>query len=103
MHHLYGPLKITAPHKTIAPESGSGFFVFEVTRVVPGRRTPFAKVREAIAQAMTKQRKEHVLAGFVRAFRRRWTARTDCKPGYIVENCKQYRQAKTGPEDPFTL
>jgi foldase protein PrsA len=102
---LYGPLKVIAQHKTIAPETNSGFFLFEVQSTVPARKVPLSKVSAALSKQLSTQRKNQSLASFVAAFRRKWTARTDCRPGYvIVENCKQFKSPKgSKPEDPYTL
>jgi hypothetical protein len=102
---LYGPLKVTATHRTIASETNSGFFIFEVKGVVPGRQIPLSAVKASIAQQLSAQQKEQHLASFVIAFRRRWTAQTDCRAGYvIVKNCKQFKQPKGAVgEDPYTL
>ena len=104
LHRLYGPVKVTASHKTIAPETNSGFFVFEVTRRVRGERTPLAAVSDAITQLLTKANEEKTLATFVGAFKRKWKARSDCRPGYIVRNCRQFKStAASSAEDPYTL
>jgi foldase protein PrsA len=102
-HRLYGPMEVTAGHPTIAPETNSGFFVWEVLRSVPGRQTPLGQVRNAIAEELTKSNKEKTLSGFIAAFRAKWSARTDCKAGYVVLNCRQYRKVPGEVEDPFTL
>jgi hypothetical protein len=38
-----------------------------------------------------KATQKRSFAAFKTAFRKRWTARTDCRPGYVVLNCRQYR------------
>jgi foldase protein PrsA len=103
LHRLYGPLQITAAHKTIAPETNSGFFIFEVTKTIAPRQTPLAKVSSKIAEELLTSQKTRVLGGFIASFRARWTARTDCRAGYVVRNCKQFTGAHPGREDPFTL
>jgi foldase protein PrsA len=103
---LYGPIHIIAPHKTIAGETGDGFFIFEVRHVVPERLTPLAQVRGAIAGQLAKQIRLQTLRSFSKAFKAKWRARTDCRPGYvIVAFCKQYKGTKEteAQEDPYTL
>jgi foldase protein PrsA len=104
-NRLYGPIKLTAQHKTIAPETNTGYFIFEVKGVVPGRSVALSKVSASIAQQLTTLHKNQNLASFVIAFRRKWTARTDCRPGYVIVNfCKQFKQPKgAGSEDPYRL
>jgi hypothetical protein len=36
-----------------------------------------------------------VIAAFNRSIRSRWIARTDCQPGYVVPDCKQYKPPAT--------
>jgi PPIC-type PPIASE domain len=104
LHHIYGPVKVTATHKTIAPETNSGFFVFEVTRRVPGERTPLGAVSDAIAQQLTKANQQRTLATFIAAFKRKWRARSSCQPGYVVQNCRQFKPTTANhAEDPYTL
>lgn len=103
---LYGPIQITAPHKTIAPETGSGFFLFEVRRIVPERQIPLAKVKGAIAAQLAKQQKAQAVVAYTKAFKGKWRARTDCRPGYVlVPLCKQFKLTKAieAQEDPYSL
>jgi foldase protein PrsA len=104
-NRLYGPVELTAAHKTIAPETNSGFFVFEVKGIVPGRQIPLAEVKASLTEQLTKQQKEQSLAASIKAFRRKWTARTDCRPSFvIVKLCRQFKAPKGAvPEDPYTL
>ena len=104
-NRLYGPLRINAAHRTIASETNSGFFIFEVKGVVPGYRTPLSKVKASIAQQLEAQQKQQNLASFVAAFKRSWRTQTDCRPGYVlVSFCKQFKAPKgASAEDPYTL
>lgn len=103
-HRLYGPLQLTASHKTIAPETNTGFFFFEVVRKTPGGRVPFDRVKAALKERLAEREKERVVPPFILAYRRRWKARTDCAPGYVVIGCREYRGPKGQEEvDPYTL
>ncbi len=93
LNRLYGPLELTATHKTIAGEPNTGFFVFEVKKIVPGGLIPLAKVRHTIAEGLTKSRQSNAFTSYVRKFREKWIARTDCRPGYVVNNCKQFKSS----------
>jgi foldase protein PrsA len=71
---------------------------FEVTRVVPPVVQPLASLRDQIARQLAAERQRRALARAVAAWRAKWIARTDCRPGYVVQKCRQYRGAKA-PED----
>jgi hypothetical protein len=48
-------------------------------------------VSASIKQEMRSQREEKSFAAFKAAFRKRWTARTDCRAGFVVLECRQYK------------
>jgi foldase protein PrsA len=103
-HRLYGPVRVSSVRKTIAPEANSGFFLFEVTRTVPGRQIPLSRVEAQIAEALAAREKERVLAGTIARIKAKWRARTVCASGFVVKNCSQYKSNARGISgDPYTL
>lgn len=38
---------------------------------------------------------ERASIAYFHSARKKWTAKTDCRPGYVVEQCKQYKPGKT--------
>ncbi len=90
---LSGPIKISL-----------GYYVFEVTRIHPPHRRTLAEVRGTLERRLPELLRNQTLSGFVTTFRRKWTARTDCRAGYVVENCRQYKStgAPTG-RDAYTF
>jgi hypothetical protein len=75
---------------------------FQVTHVVPGVVQPLASVQGAIARQLASDRQRRELPRLVAAWRAKWIARTDCRPGYVVQKCRQYRGPKA-PEDPLAF
>ena len=90
-HTLSGPVRISL-----------GYYVFEVTRRIPAEQLSYAKVKAQIAQQLPEVLHAQTLKAFVAAFRKKWTARSDCRAGYVVEDCRQYSRAQP-PRDSFTL
>lgn len=78
------------PHVLTGPVFTGEYSLFEVTRIIPARYRSFARVRGAIASQLVAQRRRTALSRFIREWRRRWIARTDCLPGYVVQKCRQY-------------
>jgi len=67
------------------------FTVFEVTRVTPGRLRPFGEVAPSIERLLERrQRGQSLPLGLLSALRERWRGRTNCRPGYVVAQCRQY-------------
>jgi hypothetical protein len=47
---------------------------------------------------LSPPQRERALARFGKAFKAKWLARTDCRSGYVVPICRQYKPGKTPPE-----
>lgn len=99
---VYGPI-FASERKVVVSQPGTGYFVFEVTHVTPRRQLPLARVRSEIASALIARDQTHALAAFVKDFRRKWTARTYCSPGYIVAGCRAAKASKGPPPNPYAL
>ena len=72
-----------------------GYYVFEVNSIVPGSQQTLAQAQTSIKQQLTVAQQQTALTNFVKEFKKRWTARTDCRAGYVAPNCKQYTAPKT--------
>ncbi len=69
---------------------GSTWVLAVVRKIIPARIRPIATVEGEIATRLSRERHRLALLGFVRAYRSRWTAKTACRPGYVVQKCVQY-------------
>jgi len=91
------------PHKVSGPYPiGNDFWLFEVVKIVPAHQKTFSEVASVIRRRLTSARRRETLTAFVDAWRSQWTAKTDCRPGYVVSRCRQY----AGPaahDDPFGI
>jgi PPIC-type PPIASE domain len=72
----------------------AAYSFFEITRIVPAHLKPFAQVERSLRARLEGERRKRALARAISAWRREWTARTDCAPGYVIQKCRQYRGAK---------
>jgi foldase protein PrsA len=84
------PNVLSGPIKQLAVGNVFDYFVFEVRRVLPARYRTLADVRAALYRQLQAHAKRRALSAFIRAWRRRWIARTDCSRGYVVQKCRQY-------------
>jgi foldase protein PrsA len=78
--HLVGPIAV----------SSQTYYLIEVNRIIPAHLQRLAQARSSIERRLAGWRRRRALAAFVQAWARKWTARTDCKPGYVVWRCRQY-------------
>lgn len=92
-HVLTGPLHLR-----------KRYYIFEVNRIIPGRQKPFAEIESSIAQQLPAELQQQALGRFIKAWRKKWIAKTDCSPGYVVRKCRQFKVTPATPgEDPYSL
>jgi foldase protein PrsA len=72
-----------------------GYYVYEVLKVNPGNQQPFSSVEKTIKQTVATQKQQKALSTFIKDFKKKWQAKTDCRSGYVVADCKQYKAPKT--------
>jgi hypothetical protein len=83
LNALRGPVEISL-----------GYYIFNVLHSHPARQRSLAEVRPEIVRLLHQQRRDRIVTRFVAAFRKKWTSRTTCAPGYVVKYCRQYRGSK---------
>jgi hypothetical protein len=66
------------------------YIVFEVKRIAPATQMPLTAVRATIEKQLAAEREHETVAAFIKSWRTRWTAKTDCGVGYVVQKCRQY-------------
>lgn len=67
------------------------YSLFEVRRIVAAVQRPLAQVQSSIEQRLAAEQRRRALAEFVKTWRRKWIARTDCRAGHVAPGCKQYK------------
>jgi len=72
-----------------------GYYVYEVTGVKAATQQSLSQVKSAIKQQLVASQQQTALSSFVKTFKKKWTAKTDCRSGYVVADCKQYKAPKT--------
>jgi foldase protein PrsA len=87
--------ELTGPVKT-----QFGYYVFEVTKVTPASQQSLAQAKATIKQTLASQNQQKALDKFVKSFRKRWKAKTDCREGYRTQDCKNAPKATPTPTAP---
>ncbi|MHB1537627.1 MAG: peptidyl-prolyl cis-trans isomerase [Solirubrobacteraceae bacterium] len=88
---------LTGPIKT-----PFGFYVFEVKKVVAAVHKPLSSVEAQVKQTIISQDQTKALQKFGKEYKKRWQARTECRAGYVVEDCKGYKAPKATTTPPPT-
>ncbi len=72
-----------------------GYYIYEVKSIKPGSQQSLAQVKATIKQQLTSTGEQTALTTFVKEFKKKWTAKTICRTGYVVADCKTYVAPKT--------
>jgi len=72
-----------------------GFYIYEVVSIAPGTQQTLAQVQSTIKQQLIATGQQSALSKFVKDFKKKWTAKTECRSGYVVADCKSYKAPKT--------
>ncbi len=81
---------LTGPIKT-----PFGYYIFEVQSVTPGSQQSLKQAEASIKAQLTATAQQTALSKFVKEFKKKWMSKTDCRSGYVVTDCKQYKAPKT--------
>ena len=72
-----------------------GYYIYEVTKIIPGNQQTLAEAQSSAKQQLIASQQQAALSKFVKEFKKKWMAETDCRSGYVVADCKQYKAPKT--------
>ena len=81
---------LTGPIKT-----PFGYYVLEVVSSTAGSQQPLSKVQAEIKAELSSTQQQQALSKFVKEFKKKWLSKTECRSGYVVADCKQYKAPKT--------
>jgi len=61
-----------------------------------------AQAEASIRQQLTATHQQTALTSFIKEFKKKWLAKTECRAGYVQMNCKEYKAPKTSTGAPPT-
>jgi hypothetical protein len=76
--------------------------VFVVRKLLPPKLKPLASVHAEASRLLNVARQHEIASVFDSEYRRRWSARTSCRSGFVAPGCPQYRGQLDAYEDPFS-
>lgn len=82
--------KLTGPVKV-----QFGYYVFQVQKVVPAKQQTLKEASPAIRQELTAQYQKKADDEFNKDLREKWKAKTNCRDGYVMDQCKNAPKPKT--------
>ena len=74
-----------------------GHYVFEVEKVQKASQQTLEQAKETIRQTLQSQNQQKALEKFSKDYSKRWKEKTDCREGYVIQQCKQGPKATPTP------
>jgi foldase protein PrsA len=81
--------KTTGPVKT-----QFGWYVFAVTKITPAKQQSLDQSKASIKQILSSTNQQKALQAFGKDYRKRWKGKTDCRKGYVTDDCKNAPKQK---------
>ena len=72
-----------------------GYYVFEVAKITPGSQQTLDQEKESIRQLLSQQQQQDKLNAFIKTFEKKWKDRTDCRKGYVTQDCSNAPKTST--------
>jgi foldase protein PrsA len=72
-----------------------GYYIYEVTAITPGSQQTLKQAEASIKSQLTATQQQKALSSFVKEFKKKWMAKTECRSGYEIADCKGYKAPKT--------
>lgn len=73
-----------------------GFYIFEVKSVTPGSVQSLAQAQSSVRSQLVATQQQGALSSFVKNFKKKWMAKTECRADFMVMDCKGYKAPKAG-------
>jgi foldase protein PrsA len=77
-----------------------GYYVFEVEKVTKASQQTLEQAKETIRQTLQSQNQQKALDKFVTDFQKKWKERTECREGYVTQQCKNAPKPTPTPSVP---
>ena len=83
--------ELTGPVKT-----QFGYYVFKVQKITAASKQSLKESQETIKSLIASEKQQKALDKFVKDFREDWKDRTNCKDGFVTQDCKNAPKPKDG-------
>jgi foldase protein PrsA len=82
--------KLSGPVKT-----QFGYYVFRVQKITKASQQTLAQAKETIKQLLVAEGQQKALDDFVEDFRKKWKDKTNCRDGFVIQDCKDAPEEAT--------
>jgi foldase protein PrsA len=71
-----------------------GYYVFQVDKVTPKSQQTLEQAKTTIEGIVKNENEQKALNTFVKDFQKQWKAKTNCRKGYVTQDCKNAPKEK---------
>ena len=75
-----------------------GYYVFKVQKVTAASQQTQKQATETIKQLLASQNQQKALDDFVKDFREEWKDKTNCRDGFVTQDCKNAPKTDTSTQ-----
>jgi foldase protein PrsA len=72
-----------------------GYYVVKIDKIKKSDQQTLAQATPTIKQVLEQQDQQKAVSDFSEEYRKKWTAKTDCRKGYAIQGCKNGPKATT--------
>jgi foldase protein PrsA len=72
-----------------------GYYIFDVSKITPASQQTLTQATPTIKQLLQSQHQQTALDDFVKDFQKRWKDKTNCRHGYVTQDCKNAPKPKS--------
>lgn len=72
-----------------------GYYVVKVTKITAKDQQSLKEATPTIKSLLASQNQQKALDTFVKDYRKKWKDRTNCRDGYVIQDCKNAKAPKT--------
>ena len=72
-----------------------GWYVFEVTKTTKPSQQSLQQASQTIKGILASENQQKALDKFIKSFQKEWKAETNCRKGYVTQDCKNAPKAKS--------
>jgi foldase protein PrsA len=80
-----------------------GYYVFEVDKIQKASQQSLEQAKETIRGTLQSQNQQKALDAFVKDFQEKWKERTECRDGYVTQQCKNAPKPTPTPTPGATM
>jgi parvulin-like peptidyl-prolyl isomerase len=77
-----------------------GYYVFQVQKITPASQQTLEQAKATIRGILASENQQKALDKFIKDFQKKWKDKTNCRSGYVTQDCKNAPKPKSTSTTP---